>query len=121
MDAERLDSYLGKAEGNIKVDICDLVKLFDKLAETEKEKNYIRFFEKKYLTLTALRTAEREAYEDYSKAKELAKKPEDYKIVNEFRDEYEKNRKLRKELQAEVEKENPEYYTFLRADIGKSR
>ena len=63
MEKDVEESLLMMAKGNIKVEINDLVRLFYKLSSNDMEEDFVRYFKKKYLTLTALREKERQAYE----------------------------------------------------------
>lgn len=105
MDPEVEQSFLTTAKGNIKVEVNDLVRLFYKLSSNDMEDDFVKYFKKKYLTLTALREQEHQAYEYYKQAKGLVKKPEDYELVAGFEKEYQNCRIQRMQLQAELEKD----------------
>lgn len=111
------ESYLAIAEGNVKVEIRDLVKLFEeieKMSDMPQEDgtgDFIKYFKNKYLELTYLRIMEKQTYEHYKKVKEIAKR-EDYPKVKEFENNYNRIRNERMKVQAETNKEKKKYYLY---------
>ena len=121
MTKEETEYFLTVAAGNIKVDIRDLVKLFDTLSAGDMEQDFVRFFKKKYLTLTAIREQEKQAYENLKKAKEIAKNPAEYDFVKSLEKEYQNCRTQRMKLQAELEPEREQHYAYFRQSTGRSQ
>lgn len=118
---EEQENALITAQGSVKVEIRDLRKLFDILDISEKEKEFVRLFEQKYLELTAVRNQEKQAYDFYEKAKGLAKTAEDYEVVKDLEKEYREYRLQRMKLQAETQKKTEAQYNFFRQPSGRSR
>lgn len=102
------DNYrLITATGLVKVEIQDLRKLFD----NSYNKDFMDYFKKKYLVLTSIREKEKDAYENYQRAKEIAK-PEERSIVKTFEQEYQKIRNERIKLQAELKEKKEKFFIY---------
>lgn len=101
------DFSLITATGSVKVEIQDLRKLFD----NSYNKDFMDYFKKKYLVLTSIREKEKDAYENYQKAKEIAK-PEERSLLKKFEQEYQRIRNERIKLQAELKEKKEKFYIY---------
>lgn len=99
-------------EGNIKVNANELKrameiaeKLMGKSEITQTETDYMKYFERKYVELPAIRLREQDMYNYLKRARVIADPEKDAMAVKSMENNYLELRDSRIKLQAELEKE----------------
>lgn len=121
---ENQDYYLNLAASSVKVEIQDLLKLFERLEADRdssgdpdagknrtRESDFVVYFKTKYLEMTSLRLQEKEAYEIYKKVKQIAKR-EEYQQIKEYENAYNRIRNERIQLQKILDERRAEFYLY---------
>ena len=106
-------------EGNIKVNAGELkrvVEITEKLLHSEEmrqaDRDYLQYFEQKYVELPALRLKEQDMFNYLKRARMVAVSEKDIQTVSRLEDNYKECRGKRVKLQSELEKDKEKHGLF---------